>query len=430
MLTTKEKLKFVLNQWKEFKIPELVKRDFDMRYIASDNILAIAGPRRAGKTFLCFQLIKELMKSMPPENILYVNFEDERLYPMTEDALTLLLDVYYELFDIKQGMKYIFIDEIQNVPNWGRWCRRIQESRKDIKLIITGSSSKLLSREIATELRGRTLTRIVLPYSFREFLRAKSVNYTPKHMLYKSEKSIVKKNFNEYVQHGGFPQIASSELKEQILKEYFSTIFYKDIVDRFTVKNTQLLEDFLKLVVDSFASAMSLSKMENKLKSLGHKVSKATLKTYFLHARDVFLFFDAKKYSYKRTEQIRNPSKVYAIDTGIINSVRFSFSEDYGRYLENIVFLEIIRREYEVYYFKGDRECDFLVKEGDKIKQAIQVTKTINGENRAREIEGLVEAMKSYHLKTGLILTDDDYEEIKIDTMKITVKPIWLWLLS
>ncbi len=430
-LQTKEKLKKMLVEWESFIPKKIVERDFDYGYLASKQILSIVGPRRAGKTYLCFQIINKLRQQIPKENIAYINFEDERMYPLKGDELSLLLEVYEELYKIDDKHNlYIFVDEIQNVPNWGKWCRRIHESRKNVKLVITGSSSKLLSKELATELRGRTLTRMVFPYSFKEFLRARKIEYDIKNLVYGADKPKIKKAFNEYLEYGGFPQITEEEFKKQMLQNYYSTVFYKDLIERFNVRNVHMMEDFLKLMMDSFSSLVSLSKMEKKLKSLGHKASKSVLKSYLSSINDIFLLFNVKKYAFKRTEQLRHPVKVYAIDTGLVNAVRFSFSDDLGRRLENCAFIELARRNKEVYYHNYEGECDFLIKEGSKITQAIQVTKGLTESAKEREIRGLLDAMKVYNLREGLILTEDDVGKIEVESLRIMIKPLWLWLLE
>ncbi|MBS3790953.1 MAG: ATP-binding protein [Candidatus Thermoplasmatota archaeon] len=432
-MRTEDKLKNILKDWKEFELPEHVEREFDKVFLESDKILTVIGPRRAGKTYLCYQLIKRLKSNVPEDNILYINFEDERLHPLEGDELTKLLEIYYELFDPKEGKKYFFLDEIQEMEHWEKWCRRIDEQEKDIKLILTGSTSKLLSKELSTNLRGRTLSWKVFPFSFKEFLKTKDIDYEDRNIFYSTKKrSRMKALFNEYLRDGGFPEIVLEEeevLKKKILQEYFSTIYYKDIIERFNVGNIPALEDFLKMRLDNFTGQMTLTQSKNNLKSIGHRVGKATLKKYLNHAQEVFFLFKLEAYSMSRKKRIRNPRKIYAIDTGLVNAVRFDFSEEYGPALENIVFIELKRREKEVYYHKNDGECDFIIKEGRDIKSAIQVTKTLEG-TRERELQGLKDAMEEYDLEEGLVLTENEKDNIVLDGREIDVLPVWLWLLS
>ncbi|MBS3781155.1 MAG: ATP-binding protein [Candidatus Thermoplasmatota archaeon] len=434
-MRTEDKLKNILRDWKEFELPEHVKREFDKIFLENDKILTIIGPRRAGKTYLCYQLIEWLKDEVPEDNILYINFEDERLHPLEGDELTKLLDIYYELFSPEEGKKYFFLDEIQEMEHWEKWCRRIDEQEKDIKLILTGSTSKLLSKELSTSLRGRTLNWKVFPFSFKEFLKTKDIDidYEDRNIFYSTKKrSRMKALFNEYLRDGGFPEIVLEEeemLKKKTLQEYFSTIYYKDIIERFNVGNIPALEDFLKMRLDNFTGQMTLTQSRNNLKSIGHSVGKATLKKYLNHAEEVFFLFKLEAYSTSRKKRSRNPRKIYAIDTGLVNAVRFDFSEEYGPALENIVFIELKRREKDVYYHKNEDECDFIIKEGRDIKSAIQVTKTLEG-TRERELQGLEDAMEEYDLEEGLVLTENEKDDLVLDGKEIYVLPVWLWLLS
>lgn len=178
-MDTREKLKEILTEWHEFEFPDIYKRDFNYSLLKGTEVLSIIGARRAGKTYLCYQLIQKLRETLPSDNVVYINFEDERLYPLKGDELTLLWQVYLELFPVDLNKPvYLFVDEIQNVGNWSKWARRITGQNRNLKLIITGSSSKLLSKEIATELRGRTLSFTVFPLSFPEYLRAQNMGFS------------------------------------------------------------------------------------------------------------------------------------------------------------------------------------------------------------------------------------------------------------
>lgn len=432
-MNTKEKLKQLIIEWMEFKIPEdIINRPFNDRLMQGKKIIAIIGPRRGGKTYYCFQIIKNFLSNVHRKNILYINFEDERLYPLNGDELTLLLDAYYEIVAPQKNEKiYFFLDEIQNIPFWSKWARRISEKNPNIKLILTGSSSKLLSREIATELRGRSLSFMVYPFSFKEFLVFKRIKYDLKTALYGKDRSKIKKAFNEFIEFGGFPEIFQEKLKQQILQEYYNAMFYNDIVERFGVKNASLLEDFLKMEINSFSSMASVSKIAKTLESMGRKASKTTLSKYLSYAKSVFLLFELSVYDYKIKEQMRHLKKIYAIDTGLLNAIRFSFSADYGRILENLVFLEFLKTGKDIFYYRGSYECDFLVKDGRKIAGAFQVARSIADYSvKQREIRGLTEAMDAYGLKEGIILTEDENEEFKHENKKIKVLPVWYWALG
>jgi hypothetical protein len=317
------------------------------------------------------------------------------------------------------------------VNNWSKWARRITEQNKNLKLIITGSSSKLLSSEIATELRGRTTSFAVYPLSFAEYLGAVNFKTENKNILYSNERVIIKKQFNNYLKAGGFPATLRGGEPKEILKEYFRVMFYRDLIERYKIKNIRLFEDYLTLLIDQIASSFSISSTANKLMTFGYSFSKNTLSNFSKYAEDAFLVFEVRKYSHKLKEQLRAPKKIYAIDHGLVQAVRFSFSEDYGRLLENIVFTALKRRGVGIFYHQGKKECDFLVSEGGRVSQAIQVTKSMaNAETKKREVDGLFEAMEFHKLKEGLILTEDENDKIKIGKSSIEILPIWYWLIN
>jgi len=431
-METKEKLKDLIVYWKEFKTPDYMERNFNLSYLESDKVLTVTGSRRAGKTYLCFQLINKL--DIPEDNILYINFEDERLQPIQGDELTKLLEVYRELYSPEKDEKlYIFLDEVHTIPDWEKWVRRISEREKDIKLVITGSSSELLPEEVSTELRGRPLNKTVYPLSFSEFLEMKNIEYKLNKLPHSDQKPRVKKAFNEYLKYGGFPEVVKEDdeqLKQEILQEYYATIFRRDIVERHKVKNIEGLKDFYKIRIDNFASKMSYSQSKNNLKSLGHDMSKTTVKKYLSYAKESFLLFELEKYTPKTKNRMKYPRKIYPIDTGLVNAVRFNFSENRGQALETLVFLQLKQQEKgEIFYYEEDGECDFIVQEGNQVTKAIQVTEHLNG-NKEREIDGIIEALENFDLNKGLILTEDKYDTINKKGKTIEVKPVWHWLLQ
>ena len=406
---------------------QLVERD--MRICFAGKINTIIGPRRAGKTFFIYQNMNQL-KSENKDRIIYINFEDERLLPIGKDDLDLILESYYELYPGNVGKKlYIFFDEIQVVPFWNLFLRRIYD-QENVEICVTGSSSKLLSREIATQLRGRTLTYFIFPYSFKEFLKAKGVTLE-RHFEYKPLRYEVKKLLQEYIEFGGFPEIVDKDelLKTKILQEYFDLIFYKDMVERYKIRNFGMVKEMMLYLVNNFSSYFSTNKYYNFLKSQGKKVSKNTLFTYISCMADINFIFLVPKYG-KPKEQFANPKKVYVTDTGLINAVAFKVSMDIGRLYENVVFMELKRMEKEVYYWKNKYECDFIVKEGERIREAIQVCYDLTEENKEREIGGITDAMEEFQLKEGLIITGDLEGEEDIAGRKVSYKPLWKWLLE
>jgi len=343
-----------------------------------------------------YEIAKKLRRKLPPQNIIYINFEDDRLYPLKGDELRNLPEVYFEYFPPDENSPVWFLlDEIQNIPNWERSIRTFLD-RRIARVVVTGSSSKLLPGEIATSLRGRALTKIVYPLGFREFLKFKGFKAgLPESLPYSPRKPKILNFFNEFLEYGGFPQVVLSDKKEEFLREYYRAIFYRDIVERFHIRNFSLFENFLKLLLQQNASLFSLGKAENFLKSLGRKV--------------------------------------YAIDTGLVNSITFRHSHNYGKMLENTVFLELLRRGKEVYYWKArnNYEVDFVVIEALRVKELIQVVWDTSEEKvLRREERALIKAMEEFNLDKGLILTKDYTEKKEDKGNKILYKPAWLWMLE
>ena len=422
--------KKIIIQWKEFEMPEVLPRARDIN-LDSDFITAITGPRRAGKTFFCFQLINKLKEKVSKENMLYLNFEDEKLLGAEAKDLDKLLETFYEMSSPKKNQNiYLFLDEIQNVKNWDNWVRRIYDTQKHIKLILTGSSSKLLSKEISTSLRGRSINIEIFPLSFKELLTWSKILYNLKTISYSKDKIEIKKKFYKFLAEGGYPAIAKNNNKWDILQNYYESMIFKDVIERNNIKEIKKLRVLANLLFESITKEISYNNLMNKLKSLGFNISKNTIIGYISYFEDAYLFFQNLKYEYSITKQLGSVKKIYCIDNGLLNAVSFKFSKDTGKLLENLVFIELKRRGNEIYYFRKNNECDFLIKEKNKIIKAVQVTKKLDEENSRREINGLLEAMNEYNLKEGLILTDEEEQEKIIEGKKIKIIPVWKWLLE
>ena len=423
--------KKIIVQWKEFELPKTLTRDLSIN-TEIDFITTVTGPRRSGKTFLCFQKINQLIKKgVSRENILYINFEDEKLIGAKTDDLEGLLESYYELSNIKKEQDiYLFLDEIQNVKNWDAWVRRIYDTNKNLKLIITGSSSKLLSKEISTKLRGRVFNIEVFPLSFKEFLNWKIIKFDVNTISYSKDKINVKKKFTEYLKRGGYPGVLSRNIpRENILQGYYESMIFKDIVERNEIKEIKKLKILASLLFESVSREISYNKLSNKLKSMGFSLSKNTIIEYISYFEDAYLFFQNLKYEYSMSKQLGSIKKIYCIDNGLLNSVSFKFSEDFGKLLENLVFIELKRRYKEIYYHRKKYECDFLIKEKNKVVKAIQVSRILD-DNYKRESNGLIEAMDVYNLKEGAIITEETEDEKIIENKTIKIIPIWKWLLG
>lgn len=416
--------KYLIKEFHEFEFPEIITRELAIPQ--TNKIISLVGSRRVGKTFYFYQLINNLLdKGVSKECILYINFEDDRLFPIKTGELNDLLEAYYELYpDLKNKKKYFFFDEIQNVKNWEIFVRRIVDKEK-VEMYITGSSSKLLSKEIATSLRGRTLTFYLYPLSFKEFLKFKNIQ-VEKDISYSTKRFKIKYLFKEYLEYGAFPEVVKSEkLKQDILSNYFEMVIYRDIVERFSIRNINLLKMLSKYLITNVSSRFSINSYYKSLKQ-ETKVSKETILEYLSHLSDINLIHLVPIFSYSLKVQQVNPSKAYCIDTGLRNAVSLRFSEDEGRLAENVVFIELKRRGHEIFYWKNTKEVDFVIK--DKNNKIIAFNVSYTDEIDEREITSLQEFKTKYSSKIkDLIILTKDAEGKKGN---ITLIPLWKWLLN
>ncbi len=423
----KDNFKKLEIEWQEKELPFLLERNLLPKI--TDDILAIIGPRRVGKTYLMYQLLQNLLTHVSKEEILLIDFEDNRLVGLTAEQADEMFIAHKELNP--SPLKYLFFDEVQALPNWSRFIRKLHNQQK-YKIIISGSSAKLLSQEIATELRGRYKAIFVSPFSFQEFISIKQFSYTPQ-VEFSEKKGTLLRLFQEYLENGGYPEIIKEEdksEKKQKIQSYFQTIFYKDIVERHKLTNYAVLEQLMSYLLSNGARVFSITQFEKVLKEKSIAVSKKTISLYLKYLEEAFFIYALEEFSYSSKKRIMRPKKVYLIDNGLITFLSTQFSPDLGRLLESCVLIELQRRAEKVFYFHGTHECDFLVKEGLNVQQAIQVCCRLELHNEKREVQGLLEALKIFNLKKGLILTFDQEQEIKRNGAIIIVKPVWKWLLS
>jgi len=392
------------------------------------KVVFLVGIRRSGKTYLLFQAIKRLRRLYPRENLIYINFEDDRLSGLSLSHLDEFIEAYFELFPEKRRERlYLFLDEVQAVEGWEKFVRRLHDTL-NIHLYVTGSSSKLMSREIATSLRGRTITYEVFPLSFREFLRFKGIEVN----LYSSERlSYIKKAFFEYLRFGGFPEVVleeREELKRKILSDYAILVIYRDLAERYEIKNLALLKFIIKYVFQNPATFLSLNKFYHNLKSFGYKLSRETLSNYLAYLEEIYAIFQVPLFTFSLREQQRNPKKIFIIDNGFKTLYTLPLKEDYSQLYENLVFLQLRRKYSEIYYFKENQEVDFYVPEAGLL---INVCYDLSSkETYQREINSLIEGMKKLGLKEGILLTSETEREIKVENYTIRIKPLWKWLLE
>ena len=435
----KERLKEVIKEFQEWNLPNVVPRELNVP-LSSRKIVSIVGPRRSGKTFYLYGLIKKLLSSgVPREEIVFVNFDDPRLLPCDSMCLEELLQAYRELYPERiEKTSYLFLDEIQNVKGWEVGVRRLYDTGR-FKIYLTGSSSKLLSREIASNLRGRGVSFELLPFSLREILRAREVK-VDKNIAYSTQRAYVKKLVEEYLELGGFPEVVletDPAMKLRILREYMETMFIKDLVERYNIRNSMLLRELVKFLLTNTAKRFSANSFYKWIKT-SHPVTKRTLLNYIHHLEDSGLFFFVRKFAFSLKEQAQAVRKTYVVDVGLRASYGFKFSKDKGTSLENAVFLEFYRRKtlnplLEIYYWRDyrGREVDFAVKEGQEVKSLVQVSLDLNNpKTKQREIAALLAGSEALNCSQLQIVTleEERTEEVGGKTIKIT--PLWKWLLS
>lgn len=377
-------------------------------------IIIISGIRRSGKSTILQQLRSNSLKDS-----YYVNFDDERFFYFNLEDFQTLYELLIELF----GNKNCFIfDEIQNITGWERFARRLYDAGK--KIYVTGSNASMLSRELGTHLTGRNLIFSLYPFSFNEFLTFKQYQISPLDRLTTEQKGTLKKLFNEYVEKGGFPEYLQTEKKEY-LKSVYENILYRDIITRYNLPNEKTIKEVVSFAVSNIGKEISF----NQLRKITQLSSATTIREYFEYLENSFLTFLIPRFNRSIKKQIYYHKKVYFIDAGMAKMLGFRTSDDWGRMLENLVFLQLKRKHNEIYFHKEKFECDFVIREGINITQAIQVTHKLN-ENKTREINGLLEALQMYKLKEGLLLTSDQEDEFIEDEKRIVVTPIWKWLLE
>ncbi len=422
----KEIFKKLITDFQERDFGTIVPRDYEIP-TETKKIVSLIGVRRCGKTYMLFSLIEKLRKKIDTTSIIYINFEDDRLFPITLKDLDLLLEGYYELYPKKRDEKvYIFLDEVQNIEGWEKYVRRIYDT-ENAQLFVTGSSSKLLSSEIATSLRGRTITYEIFPFSFKEYLKYKNIDIN----LYSSKSvSYIKNAFDTYLVDGGFAETfdESADVQKRILKDYLDLIVYKDIVERYQIKNQSLLKHLIKYMFVNMGTLVSVNKLYNDYKSQGYKIGKDTLQDYLSYLQEAYTLFTVPIHRNSVKEEQRNPKKLYAIDNGFKKLFSISASKDYSKLYENVAFLHLRRGSDEVYYFKQTQEVDLYIKT-DK-EYLVNVAYQIEDEKTLyRETGALAEGMRYFNLNKSYLITSEREESIEIDEGSIEVIPMWKWLL-
>ena len=399
------------------KLKELyVERTANLKKLESPIIKVIIGPRRAGKSFFALHFLNK------KGNFGYVNFDDEKLVEVENyDTILEAMNTVYN------NPQFILFDEIQNLPKWELFANRLQ--RQGYNLVITGSNSNLLNKELATHLTGRHLLTNIFPFSFKEYLKFENKEFTT---------TEIREKLSQYLLNGGYPEIL---LKNVELKEYLPTLFnsmlYKDIVKRYKIRNPKQIEDLAVYLISNIANEYSY----NSLTKVSKIKSSHTTERYLDYLEESFILFSLNRFSYKVKEQLSPNRKIYCIDNGFIQAKAFKLSPDIGKLYENVVACKLKKQETDgklkFYYWKNQQqeEVDFVIKEGTKVKQLIQVCFNINNlETKNREIRALIKAGKELKCNDLLIITEDKEAEEKSewfgDKATIRFMPLWKWLME
>ena len=429
-----EMLKAMIIDFQEAELATGVARRLKVETVPGKATVCI-GVRRSGKSVFMCQIIQQLLDSgISRENILYLNFFDDRLHDLGRDKLKLILEAYFSLYPDKKSTEkiYCFFDEIQMVEGWEPFVDRLMRTEK-CQVYITGSSARMLSKEVATHMRGRALSWEIFPFSFREFLDYKGIEID-KHLSTKNRLHI-QKAFEAYWQTGGFPEVVGLEKHMRIKthQEYFNTVLFRDLIERHDISHPKAVTDLSHWLVDNTASLYSINNLTGYLKSLGHKVPKSAVSDYLEWFEDAYFLFTVRIFDASLARSNTNPKKIYCIDHSMVTSVASGILVNSGHLLENLVFTALRRAYPNIYYHrtKSGREVDFIVQLKDRSKILIQVCETMaDPQIRKREIAALGEAMLEMKMKSGTIVTRNEEEQIKVDAGEIAVVPAWNFLLN
>lgn len=397
------------------------------------KIDTIIGMRRTGKTYRLYQSMAEhIAAGLEKTRILYINFDDDRLLPLSTDKLDVLIQTYYRIFpQHKNQCCYFFFDEIQNVPKWEYFIRRLLDT-ENLRLYLTGSSAKLLSKELATSLRGRAIATEIFPYSFHEIIQYEHPLIDLSPPINSHYCSLLSNRFRNYLLCGGFPEIqnVAENYQIQILQEYVDVVILRDVLERHQISNISILRIMVQHFLNAPATLFSVNKFYNDLKSQGLPCTKNTLYEYLDYLEDAYLIYPVNIHAKSIRKRRTNPRKIYAIDTGLINAFLHQPQSDWGRLLENFVFIQLRRQGYQIEYFRNNdgTEIDFVATPRKGSPMLFQVAIDIsNAKTYFREINALETAMNYFGIKQAKLITMDTNASIKCQSGTIEILPAWIW---
>lgn len=429
-----ETIKSIILDFQETALETGVPRRLRIEQIPGKSTVCI-GVRRSGKSTYMYQQMQTLVAGgVSRRNILYLNFFDDRLHNLQHDGLGLILEAYFALYPEKKNSEliYCFFDEIQVVSGWELFVDRLMRTEK-CRVFITGSSAHMLSKEVATQMRGRAVAWEMFPFSFREFLDSQGISADGS--LSTKKRLLVQKAFEEYWETGGFPEVPglSRNLRIKVHQEYFNAILFRDLVERHDVSHPRAVSDLAHWLADNIASLYTLNSLTGYLKALGHKAPKASVSDYLEWFEDAYFLFTVRLFDASLSRSNANPKKIYCIDHGLVRSVASGILVNNGHVLENLVFTALRRVYPDIFYYRtqSGREVDFIVQMPDHSRQLTQVCESIaEPQTRKRELAALNEALQEMGLASGCIVTRSESEQIRSDGRTIEVKPIWRFLLD
>ncbi len=429
-----ETIKEIILDFQESELEDSVPRRLELRRVAR-KATVIIGARRAGKSTFMLQVARRLVdEGVSRQNLVHVNFFDDRLYPLRQAGCAPVLEAVWQLYPEKKDREkmYFFFDEIQAVPGWEAFVERLLRTEK-CEVFLTGSSAHLLSRELATAMRGRALSWELFPYSFREFLQAVGVP-VPANLTTKARLAIWQA-FEQYWESGGFPEVTGLPrgVRVRIHQEYLLAMLFRDIVERHDSSHPRAVTQLAHRLADNVGSLYSINKLTAQLKDAGHRIPKTAVAQILEWFEDAYFLFSVRLYDASWARSNVNPKKIYCVDHAMARSIGSGVLLNDGHLLENLVFLGLRRRAQEVFYYRcaSGREVDFLVVLPDRRRLLVQVCRTLaEPATRRRELAALADAMGEMDLPEAVLVTRDEEETVALDGRTVRVVAAWRFLLE
>ena len=427
-------LKEIIIDFQEIDLPTGVPRRVAVSKVPGKATVCI-GVRRSGKSTFMFQIMKKLQNSgVDRQNILYLNFFDDRLHSLQHDNLGVILEAFFSLYPEKKNAEkvYCFFDEIQVVPGWEPFVDRLMRM-ENCDVYITGSSAQMLSREIATQMRGRALAWEMFPFSFREFLDYKGIK--SEGPLSTKKRLTIQKAFEKYWENGGFPEVAGLDrmLRVKTHQEYFNAMLFRDLVERHDISHPKAVTDLAHWLMNNTGSLYSINKLTGYLKSLGHKAPKSAVSDYLEWFEDAYILFTVRIFDASLSKANANPKKIYCVDHSLVTSISSGILVNSGHLLENLVFNALRRVMPDIFYYRTrtGKEVDFIAGRKEPSRMLVQVCESMaDRQTRKRETIALAEAMTELKLHQSIIVTRNEEEQIQVESGKIDVVPAWRFLLN